>query len=253
MADFDAILKEVQALRDEHLSLQVLIPKLAEEAKGLRLSIVDAQKELIQIEEQQQNLVAESKAEIDRLNSNLAVSVQSFIEEKQNAEQSIEEANKDINERLAVLLGKEANFSAKENELANLLQKQVDGNNALQERLIQFEQRVGEHLKKEATFKRESEELEENRDKVGLLILTLSDEQTALARDRIEVDNMTREAQALLKTAQKKSGEATEQNNLLQLRIDEYNRKDELLKDSGKRLRKREIAINDKERVYNSR
>lgn len=252
MADFDAILKEVQALRDEHLSLQVLIPKLVEESNGLKQSIAEAQKELVTLEEQQQAIKDKTTQIVDDIYAKLKVDTEKLRLEKKEFDDTVSSKTKTLMTIAQQITKTEDELEAKENELANLLEKQVDGDKALQKALIDLDKRIGDTLLREAKVERETQELEAEKDKVCALVLSLSDEQARLMADRLEVDSMTSQAKGLLKTAENKSQTIAEQNNLLQLRIDEYNRKDELMKTTSERLRKREIALNDKERVYNS-
>lgn len=252
MADFDAIVKEVKNLEEKHTSLLVLIPQLEEEEKGLKESISAGQRELAQIEEEQEELRSSMDRIQETFNKQVIVERSAIEVERKVFEDYKAKESAKIDSQIKLMKEAQAKLDEDRSELDTLLQKQVEINQQLEEGLADYKNKLEALDAERALFDGQKKLFDVDVKDLEKRKAALANEEASVASDRQKATDILKDAEAKQSKANKAMAEAKEHKNLVLLKIDEYQRKEALLKEQAMKLRKREIAISDKEAVYSS-
>jgi chromosome segregation ATPase len=250
--DFDAYKKEVDTLQATYNNLKVLVPKLEEEVKGLKETISDLHQEIVNSEvvvENNQQALKEARdlhdTTINAERLELAQARQDFDTYKTSHRIEIEKSEAELKEWALTL-------TSKQTELANLLQKQVEAEKLLETEMASYAEKLGILTGERATINSIWTEIKEARKDTAEEITALELARMVTDKEKAEAAEMIRESEAKLTQANISLKEVRERDNLLSLKIDEYDRKEVLLGVERKRLQQKEVALNDRASIYES-
>jgi len=252
MADFDAIRKEVEALEARHLELSVIIPKLEEEEKGLKDKIGDLQQDVVNHEVVLENTLAETNRILSDHNKKLQNDKDFLEAERKDFERHKAEEQTEIDQQITIIKNREGELNDKQTELDTLLEQQVAGGKRLEEEMVGYAQKLNLLNDERIQIDKDRSAVNSLQNELNERERALSDKEALSEADRLKVADITAEAESALKAGRAMLKEAKERNNLVSLKEDEFNRKEVLLKDETRRLKQKEIALNDRAAVYES-
>ena len=201
MSGFDEARVELKKLEKQHQELSVEVPKMQAEKEALYESLMELNRDVTEAE-QQLAQVKENTAEIMLKHTTEVNDKTGELNDLQIKIETYKKAvDKDYDDKKRELKAREDEIIADRNKLDTLLERHVSDQKYLEEEVGNFHKIMVAHDKELKDFRKEKEEFEETKKQMQKDFGkdTIKAIQDTIERDRQEVVDMTKEAEAKLK------------------------------------------------------